>query len=176
MNQSCVPSHPTSMRSPGSLFDRSRWGIAALMLVLVGASGCSSSPPPPAEMDEGELVLRAITEPVESGSVHRIRMTQQGDRYAFSPSEVTVRPGDVVRFVMVGGQPESVVFDPTDLGEDQAGFITSTGLDQAILLTDPGSTLDASFRDAPPGDYPFRSVPHHESGMRGSVHVVPADP
>lgn len=102
-------------------------------------------------------------------------MTQRGDQYAFAPSEVRVAPGDVVRFVMVGNQPESVVFDTGGLPAAQAEYIAGRGLDRGILMTDPGSTFDVSFGEAPPGDYPFRSVPHHESGMKGIVSVALPD-
>lgn len=121
-------------------------------------------------------MLEAITNPVAGASVHRIRMTQQGDSYAFAPAEVSISPGDVVRFVMVGSQPESVVFDLAGLPAELAAFIETNGLDRGVLLTEPGATFDAGFPNAPPGTYPFRSVPHHDAGMRGVVKVLQGDP
>jgi plastocyanin len=40
-------------------------------------------------------------------------------------------------------------------------------------MTDPGETYDVVFRDAPPGTYPFRSLPHGDRGMRGTVTLTP---
>lgn len=117
-------------------------------------------------------VLQDISRPVSGGAVRQVRMTQRGDRYAFEPAEVRVSPGDVVRFVMVGNQPESVVFDTAGLAEPQAAYVAGRGLDRGVLMTDPGSTLDVSFADAPPGDYAFRSIPHSAAGMTGVVRVA----
>jgi plastocyanin len=144
--------------------------MAGLLAPLFPA--CVSETAPPAEAADVTGVLQDISRPVSGGAVRRVRMTQRGDRYAFEPAEIRVAPGDVVRFVMVGNQPESVVFDTAGLAEPQAAYIAERGLDRGVLMTDPGSTLDVGFAEAPPGDYPFRSIPHSTAGMTGVVRVV----
>ena len=52
-----------------------------------------------------------------------------------------------------------------------ADYIRQQGLDRGVLLTEPGSAHDVSFHAAPPGSYPFHSVPHAAQGMRGSIQV-----
>lgn len=151
------------------------WKYMIGLLMLVAMAGCGSSAAPGAGSDEQASIFDDIIRPIQGGTVHRVRMMQQGDRYAFEPSEVVARRGDVVRFVMVGSQPESVVFDVADLTTEQAEFISANGLDSGILLTVPGATMDASFADAPDGRYPFLSIPHHAAGMRGGVTIVSDD-
>lgn len=165
-----------STRFRVNLADRMR-KLGACLLVSALVAACDSPPVQSAGAGDSQTgAFDAITRPVGGATVHRVRMTQQGDRYAFEPSEIVAQPGDVVRFVMVGSQPESVVFDIEGLGAEQAGFVVAKGLDTGVLLTTPGGTFDANFVDAPAGEYPFRSIPHHASGMRGVVTIQPADP
>jgi len=136
---------------------RARLALLALLLAACGKGGDA----PAAEGGAGE--------------VHLVRMVAQGDRYAFDPAEVRVRPGDRVRFVLVGNQPESIVFDTAGTPAGVAAFLRERDLLRGVLLTRPGQEYEASFGDAPPGRYPFFSIPHAPHGMRGAV-VVEAPP
>ena len=142
------------------------------LLILLFAASCHEEASPPSQALDAPDMLQAITRPVAGGAVHQVRMTQRGDQYAFEPAEITIVAGDVVRFVMVGNQPESVVFDTVGLSQAQAEYLVQKGLDRGVLLIEPGAAIDAGFDGAPSGEYPFRSIPHHASGMVGKVHVV----
>lgn len=149
---------------------RCRSGRAAsLALLLLAACAEPEEAPPAAATD---TLLSRIAAPVEAGRAVLVRMTAEGDRYAFEPAEVRVSPGDVVRFVLAGSQPESVAFDTAGLPPEGVAFLRDRALLRGPLLTRAGQVHDASFRDAPPGRYPFFSVPHGSSGMRGAVVVV----
>jgi plastocyanin len=137
-----------------------------------GVEGPSEGDRAAAEALEGSDVLQRITSPVEGGAVHLVRIVHQGDLYAFDPAEIVIRPGDVVRFIMAGSQPESVVFDPVEATAEAGDFVRGNTLHQGVLMTDAGQTYDVVFSDAPPGRYPFRSLPHGEQGMQGVVTVV----
>lgn len=151
---------------------RSAAALLAGLLSLAPLPGCNDpEPSPPAE--PSDTLLARIARPVEEGRAVLVRMTAEGDRYAFSPAEVTVRPGDVVRFVLTGPQPESVAFDTANSSPEAAAWLRSRGLVRGPLLTRPGQVYEASFRDAPPGRYTFFSVPHASFGMRGAVVVEP---
>jgi plastocyanin len=143
-----------------------------LAAVLLAAPGCADEQA--LSEDPPETVLfESITRPGEGGgAVHLVRLLQSGDRYGFDPDELRVTSGDVLRFVMVGSQPESVVFDPNAATPEAAVFIRSQALNRGVLLTEPGQVYDVSFRDAPAGRYPFHSLPHEVHGMRGVVEVV----
>ncbi|CAN5708804.1 hypothetical protein BH23GEM3_BH23GEM3_16120 [soil metagenome] len=127
---------------------------------------------------EGEDPVRdrvtALTAPAAgNGDVHIVRLVARGDRYFFEPDEVHVRVGEVVRFVHTDHQPESIAFDIAGAPEGGAEFLVRQNLAAGPLLTTPGAVYDVPLEGAPPGVYPFFSVPHAEFGMRGRLHVAP---
>ena len=142
------------------------------VLLLATAAACRGEEAPEAPAETSELFDR-ITRPGDGAAVHLVRLVQRADAYAFDPTTLTVARGDVVRFVMSGSQPESVVFDAAAASPEAAGFIRANQLDRGVLLTEPGQAYDVSFREAPPGTYPFESLPHGPRGMRGTVTVTP---
>jgi plastocyanin len=73
--------------------------------------------------------------------------------------------------LLAGAQPESIAFDTAAVAPDGVEFVLARRLQRGPLLTRPGQLYEISFRDAPPGRYPFRSVPHGSLGMRGVVVV-----
>ena len=153
--------------------ERGTRSAASILLVLGVVGGCTDelSIPSVSIGESAPEPLESITRPAEDGTVHLVRLVQRGDRYAFEPAELTIPSGDVVRFVMAGSQPESVVFEAPSEDPEIATFIRSRGLQHGVLLTDAGQAHDVSFRDAPPGRYPFLSLPHASQGMRGAVTV-----
>jgi plastocyanin len=106
------------------------------------------------------------------GTVHLVRLVARGDQYAFEPAEVTIRPGDVVRFVQTGHQPEAVVFDTAQLPPSGVEVLRREGALAGPLLTTPGATWDVHFEGAPAGSYRFASIAHAETGMRGSISIA----
>ena len=142
-----------------------------LLIIFAAACGTDFEPSAPSE-GAGPDVLERITRPVEGATVHLVRMTQGGDSYAFEPAVVLGAPGDVVRFVLAGSHPESVVFDAATASPEAAAFIRNHSLQLGVLLTDPGQAYDVAFTDAPPGRYPFLSQPHVARGMRGEVVIA----
>lgn len=146
--------------------------LGFLALTLCGCGG-GDSPAEGAREPAGAGTAALTTPAAASGSLHIVRLVARGGEYAFEPAEFAVRSGDVVRFVQTGRQPEAVAFDPAALPAGGAEFLEQNSLLRGPLLTEPGVFFDVSFRDAPPGDYPFYSVPHRESGMQGRVRVEP---
>jgi plastocyanin len=146
--------------------------MLSIALVSLTIAACADDPPAGPPPEPGPELLDRITAPVDGGSAHLVRLVQRGDQYAFDPAEIVIGPGDVIRFVMVGSQPESVAFDPVTATPEAAAYIRQNALQLGVLLTDAGQSYDVSFRDAPPGRYPFLSLPHAGHGMRGVVEVV----
>jgi plastocyanin len=147
----------------------SRAVLAALLAVL-SLGGCDRAGGPLEEASDTELVDRLTTAP-RGVNVHLVRMVHRGDAYTFEPDEIEVRSGDLVRFVMDSPQPESVAFGMDGLSPEAAEFVRQHDLASGVLLTSAGEVYDVSFRDAPPGRYPFRSIVHAERGMTGAVVV-----
>jgi plastocyanin len=87
--------------------------------------------------------------------------------FAFEPSVITVKPGDIVRFEMTSINVHNVEFksvpDGTDLGDSKtSGFMTTPTQKFEI-------TIDTRFR---PGTYSFVCTPHVAQGMKGTLVVV----
>lgn len=106
--------------------------------------------------------------------------------FAFEPSEVVVRPGDLVRFVQESDSPHNVEFRETPDG---------TRLDDAAVPTT--SATGATFADVPPprmgpfitargaayefvvgdyfapGEHEIVCTPHEAMGMKGTLIVEP---
>jgi plastocyanin len=102
---------------------------------------------------------------------HTIRM--QGGRFA--PYELTIAPGDTVRFVLGSGGPHNVAFRETKgvaatqlrlrMGKDTISDLSSP------LLIIPGETYDIVFTGVPAGQYPYWCIPHLPMGQMGSITV-----
>ena len=140
-------------------------GAAAFLLI----AGCGDdSPPPPGPEGDPVVGLQQITAPA-AGEVHLVSVVQRGGSFGFEPSEVTVQPGEVVRFVMGGSLPVSIVFDADATDFEAATYLRDQGLHLGVLLTDPGQVHDVSFEGAPAGRYPFVTQP---AGAGGVVTVA----
>jgi plastocyanin len=147
------------------------WRLAVLACALPSCDAGEPVEEPPGPVP---ALLEQIARPVDGATVHLVRLVQHGDVYAFEPDEVRIPTGDVVRFVLAGGQPESIVFDAGSATPEAAAFIGEHSLNLGVLLTEAGQAYDVDFREAPPGQYPFLSLPHSVHGMRGVVVIESA--
>jgi plastocyanin len=87
--------------------------------------------------------------------------------YRFQPSDVTVAPGDTVRFEQMTPMPHNVEFREvpagTKLGPAQMGpFLTKAG--EVYVLA-----IDSRFA---PGLHRFVCTPHETLGMKGTLTVA----
>ena len=82
--------------------------------------------------------------------------------YVFSPASVTVKAGDIVRFVQTTATPHNVDFK-TDIGAGKT----------SDFLTAPNQTyevkIDTRFK---PGTYDYACTPHEAMGMKGTIVVT----
>lgn len=110
--------------------------------------------------------------------------------FAFEPSEVTVRPGDVVRFVQASSSPHNVEFTETpagaELGDEYVVPVDEIGTRAATFppprmgpyLTAEGETYEFVVTDAfAAGEYRYLCTPHEPMGMKGRLIVekLPAE-
>lgn len=87
--------------------------------------------------------------------------------FAFEPADLTVRPGDVIRFTQKGIQPHNVEFRRVPRGVDLGG----TRMGPFLVKKDDVYELriDARFK---PGIYEFVCTPHELMGMKGRFTVL----
>ncbi len=110
-------------------------------------------------------------------TTHVIREIGDGTSYRFEPSALTVKQGDLVRFVVVSGGPHNVVFDRTSLAA-AARVALGVGMPDQVaelagkFVMQPGETYTISFKNVPLGSYPFFCAPHLAMDQRGVITVV----
>lgn len=147
-------------------------GILVALCAVLAVSACGDEPLAGGASGADTTFLGRLTDSPDGSRVHLVRMVASGDSASFTPAELTVQEGDLVRFVMGSSKPESVTFEVDGLAPDAVEFVRTQGLRTGELLTGSGQVYDVSFRGAPPGRYPFRSLPHGDRGMRGVVIVT----
>ena len=109
----------------------------------------------------------AISAAPASASTVEVKMGAASGLLQFVPSEVTVSPGDTVKFVMNKLGPHNVVFDQTPGGADLA-----KSLSYDKLLFAPGESANVDIpSDAPTGTYSYYCTPHRGAGMAGKIIV-----
>lgn len=138
------------------------WKRPAVPIVALGAAfvmGCGAGNA--SETGSGAASERPSVEP--TGTVVEVKMMSvNGER--FGPSEVTVRRGDVLRFVLESGV-HNVSF-PADQN------ITGVRLPESSpYLQVPGQTHDILI-ELPAGEYTFHCDPHAVLGMVGRLTVL----
>jgi len=146
---------------------RARLGpvTAALALVLAGGA-CDRLPgggPPEIELEGGRVVQLP-----EGTELVQVELTARGRNARFEPAEVSVRPGDVVRFSSPEGGTHALAFAAELLQPAQREFLERTNQLRAPPLLEPGAAWIVSLEGAPTGSYPFRCITH---GEQGRLHV-----
>jgi plastocyanin len=135
-------------------YGRGMVGVALLALVAAGCGGGA------AEAAEGRGGAPAVP---ATGTVVEVKMMSIGGE-KFGPEELTVRRGDVVRFVLESGV-HNVSF-PADV--NAAGVKLP---EASPYLQVPGQYHDV-FIDFPAGEYTFHCDPHVFLGMVGQLTVL----
>ena len=101
------------------------------------------------------------------------------DELAFDPSSVSVRQGDVVRFVVTnkGKAPHEFVIGDEAYQEEHAQAMEHGGHGGAdlgnVVEVAPGSKDEVTWRFTAPGEVLFAChvQGHYEGGMVGTIHV-----
>jgi plastocyanin len=150
--------------------------IGALALVTVACSG--EKPATQAAADTAKAAPVAAAPAAPSGPVKEIKMELAGGKYQFSPSSLTIKVGDVVRFINVSGGPHNVAFFKDSMPAGAFDVINAAMKNQmapnsmaANYMADSLATYDVSFANAPVGTYKFTCQPHAPMGMHGTIKV-----
>lgn len=161
-------------------------GVALISsAVVLGACGGGSDASKQAAPAAGEPAAAApAAAPVAAGSAApitgktiEVKMTGDASGSKFEPKDITLSPGDGIRFVVVSGGPHNVTFDKASLPADVAAQLDANfGADRMAELTsnmkmNPGDAIVVSFGNVKPGKYEFTCTPHLAMGMKGTVTV-----
>jgi plastocyanin len=86
-----------------------------------------------------------------------VKMGTDGGMLGFQPKEITISPGDTVKWVNNKLAPHNAVFEG------------STALSHKGLVFAPGESFESTFNE--PGEYTYYCEPHRGAGMIGKVIV-----
>jgi plastocyanin len=110
------------------------------------------------------------------GTTHTVNMT---DELVFDPDDITIAPGDTIRWVNVGGVGHSVTAYEEEIPSD-AAYFASGGFDSESAARggypqqgDIAGGEEYSHTFEVEGDYEYFCIPHETVGMLGAVSVVP---
>ncbi|HET7789461.1 MAG TPA: plastocyanin/azurin family copper-binding protein [Gemmatimonadales bacterium] len=112
-----------------------------------------------------------------TGTVDTIRLTGNGStQAAFSPAAITIKAGDVVRFINASGGPHNVAFYADSIPGGAATVLNAAMPNRmdnlsSPFLTTPNQTYDVSFAGAPKGTYKGFCTPHVALGMKMTITV-----
>jgi plastocyanin len=90
-------------------------------------------------------------------------------REEIEPAQVTVRTGDLVRFIASDGGAHAIAFDGELLEPNAREFLERTGQMRSPPFVASGARWVVSFKDAPPGKYTYRCPTH---GVQAEVMVT----
>jgi plastocyanin len=112
-----------------------------------------------------------------TGQTVEVKMLQDAQgNYHFDPSDITIKSGDGVKFIMVSGGPHNVAFDPAQIPPDAKNQLSANMQQQVSelsspMMMNPNETYTISFGKMPPGKYGFHCTPHLAMGMKGTITV-----
>lgn len=115
----------------------------------------------------------------KTGIVHEVRMVGSLDLgFRFEPADLTIRPGDTVRWINESGLPHNVAFYPDRIPRGAEEVIESImpsdgklGPMNGRIMSELGDTFEMDFVNAPVGRYNYFSVVQEVLGMVGTLTV-----
>jgi plastocyanin len=142
-------------------------GMAALALAACGGKGEEK----PAEQAPAAAPAAAAT-----GATHEVGMEFDGKTAHFVPAELTIKSGDLVKFVVKTGPPHNVAFYSDSIPAGAADVLNKAMAETMGPLTGPmkigiGESYDISFAGAPAGEYKYFCTPHLPFGMKAKITV-----
>lgn len=114
--------------------------------------------------------------PAAAGATHEVAMDFDGKVGKFTPDKLTIKAGDVVRFVVKSGPPHNVAFDAAGIPAGADAVLNAAMTDAMAPLMGPmeieiGGGYDVSFAGAPAGTYKYFCTPHVPFGMKAELTV-----
>lgn len=128
----------------------------ALALALLSAAFLpATGPDDPPEEEKSTVVVEMVE--------------KSATDYAFEPAEITVEPGQTIRFVQTGRIPHNVEFEDVPSGAE------IDGIRMGPFLNAQGESYEIEIDDRfTEGTYEYICTPHVEMGMTGTIVVETA--
>lgn len=141
-------------------------------LALVACGGKDK----PADQAAAPAAEPAAAAPAATGASHEVDMEFDGKTAHFAPAELTIKSGDVIKFVVKSGPPHNVGFYADSIPAGAADVLNKNMTETMAPLTGPmkvgvGETYEVSFAGAPAGTYRYFCTPHIPFGMHATVTV-----
>ena len=116
----------------------------------------------------GALAVLAIsTSALEAQEVHVVKMVDISEtEFAFQPAEITVKPGDVIRWEQTGVMPHNVEFREGPMAGTMSDFLVTPG--QTYEVTIAADMAAQSFK--------YLCTPHELMGMVGTITIAAPTP
>jgi plastocyanin len=133
--------------------------------------GPEQQPAPAADAPAGGAPAAAGT-----GKTHNVDMVLEGSQYKYVPENLTIKSGDLVRFINKSGGPHNVSFWGDSIPSGAADPLKKNMPNQMAplegpLLTEPNAVYEISFAGAPKGEYKYYCLPHLALGMKARLTV-----
>lgn len=163
----------------------SRFAACAGVMLLFGCSGekkpstmdSASTAPTPSGASTSASATPDSAAPITGQTVEVTMLQDSSGNYRFEPSDITIKSGDGVKFVMVtGGTAHNVAFDPAQIPAAARAQLSANMPQQVSELSSPmmmnaNETYTISFGRMPPGTYQYHCTPHLTMGMKGTITV-----
>jgi len=147
--------------------------VAALAVVLAACGGEKKADNSQAAVPDSATAAPAAM--AATGSTHDVQMTMVNGEPRYVPDQITVKPGDAVRFINDQGGPHNVHIWADSI---PSGAASAISIDQELsplvsqMLVDQGAAVTVTFAaTAPKGTYSFTCDPHGAMGMHGKFIV-----
>jgi plastocyanin len=146
--------------------------VAGMALALAACGGKGEEKP----AEQAAPAPAETPAPAATGASHEVDMEFDGKVAKFVPAELTIKAGDVVKFVVKSGPPHNVAFYADSIPAGAADVLNKAMAETMGPLTGPmkvgiGESYEISFAGAPVGEYRFFCTPHLPFGMRGKITV-----
>ncbi len=141
--------------------------VAGLALGLMACGG---------KGEEKPAEPAAAPAPAATGASHEVDMYFDGKAANFAPAELTIKSGDVVKFVVKTGPPHNVAFHADSIPAGAASVLNTAMAETMAPLTGPmkigiDEAYEISFAGAPAGEYKYFCTPHVPFGMHAKITV-----
>ncbi|HEX6537244.1 MAG TPA: plastocyanin/azurin family copper-binding protein [Gemmatimonadaceae bacterium] len=140
------------------------------------ATAATASAAAPADSSAGAAATATAAAAPITGETHEVKMIGDEKGYRFEPANLTIKPGDGIKFIMVSGGPHNVAFDENGIPAGAKDKLSANMPNQQAPLQsqffmNPNETYTVSFAGLPAGTYNFHCVPHLAMGMKGTITV-----